>query len=83
MKGDVKQTTNIYTRIYKLTYKTESRTVRAAQTRTSCYSPVREAEGDGVDNPERLLHHVTEVEPRHELLLPGRASPGMCCKHAT
>jgi len=24
-----------------------------------------------MDNPERLLHHVTEVEPRHKVLLPG------------
>jgi hypothetical protein len=46
------------------------------------YSPVREAERDGVDNPERLLHHVAEVESRYQLLLPGRPSSGVRCEDA-
>jgi hypothetical protein len=47
------------------------------------YSPVREAERDGMDNPERFLHHVAEVEPRNKLLLPGGPSPGVRREYAT
>lgn len=30
-----------------------------------------------MDNPERFLHHVTEVEPWYEFLLPGGPPPGV------
>lgn len=30
-----------------------------------------------MDNPERLLHHVTEIEPGHKILLPGGSSSGV------
>ena len=35
-----------------------------------------------MDNPERLLHHVTEVEPRHKVLLPGGPPSGVGREHA-
>jgi len=56
---------------------------RASQRSTFSYLPVRETEGYRMDNPERLLHHVTEVEPRHKVLLPGGPPSGVGCENTT